>query len=67
MSKTTMVGSDVYVRHTDKDGTSFVQHHRAWDVDRFLKLLAKAALEAGGKAEAITEEQFRRVKWKKKR
>lgn len=67
MSKT-LVGQDVYVRHTDKHGKSYAQAHRAWDVDKFLKSLAAAAAKEGGdsRAEAITEEQYRRTKWRKK-
>lgn len=64
MKASVMVAVDVYVKHTDKDGRSFVQVHRAWDRDLFLQSLAKAAVEAGGKAkaEAITEQQYERAR-----
>lgn len=27
---------EIYVRHTSKDGSSYVQEHRVWDADRFM-------------------------------
>lgn len=49
---------DLCMRHTSEDGTSYVQKHRVWDADRFIDARRKAAIEAGGKAEPITEEQY---------
>lgn len=64
----TLVGVDVYVRHTDINGRSHVEHHRAWDRDLFLKSLARAAAGVGGeaKAEALTEEQYQRARRKQR-
>jgi hypothetical protein len=36
MSAATLVGRDLYLRHTDTNGRSNVQLHRVWDVERFL-------------------------------
>ena len=33
---TTPHGRDLYMRHTDTDGRSFVQLHRVWDAERFV-------------------------------
>jgi hypothetical protein len=36
MSEPSMVGSDLYLRHTSTSGDVDVRLHRVWDVDRFL-------------------------------
>lgn len=56
-----VVHEDCFVRHTDKDGNTHVQHHRVWNRDRFAQALARAAAQVGGKAraEVITEGQYR--------
>lgn len=55
---------DIFVRHTGKEGNSFVQQHRVWDADRFLNARQADAIKAGGKAKAeqITQEQFAKEK-----
>ncbi|OWG18286.1 hypothetical protein KDK82_1765 [Delftia sp. K82] len=52
---------DIYVRHTGKEGNSYVNQHRVWDADRFIAAQQAEAAKAGGKAKAeqITEEQYR--------
>ena len=59
-------GRDIYIRHIDKAGNSYVQQHRVWDVDRFITSQMEAALKEGGKAmvQQITEDQFRRERSK---
>lgn len=54
-----MICETIFLRHTDKEGKSYVHEHRVWDRDLFLKSTAAAALKAGGKAEAITEQDFK--------
>ena len=51
---------DIYVRHTDKDGKSYVSEHRVWDADLFMATHQTEAQKEGGKASAvqITKEQF---------
>lgn len=60
------VGLDIYLRHTDEKGNSYVQCHRAWDKDKFLTSQMDAALKVGGKAfvQQITEEQYRKERTK---
>ncbi len=57
---TTTSARDVYARHTDKSGHSYVQTHRVWDAQRFFKARSSDAAKEGGKArcEQITQEQF---------
>jgi hypothetical protein len=57
---TTFNPRDIFVRHTGKEGNSFVQQHRVWNADRFLEARKADAIKAGGKAKAeqITQEQF---------
>lgn len=51
---------EIYVRHTSKDGSSYVQEHRVWDAERFMSARQDEAQKAGGKAAAqqLTREQF---------
>ena len=53
---------DVYARHTDKSGKSYVTSHRVWNAERFFSARAAEAAKEGGKArcEQITEEQYRK-------
>lgn len=54
------VGRDIYMRHTSKEGDSYVQQHRVWDANRFVLSQTEAALKVGGKAfvQQITREQY---------
>jgi hypothetical protein len=54
------IGRDMFLKHTDKDGNSYVQQHRAWDPDRFITSQLEAALKVGGKAcvQQLTREQY---------
>ena len=64
------MGRDIYMRHTNTDGKSFVQTHRVWDADRFVASQQQAASKLNAdvksdaprkaKAEQITHEQFNR-------
>ena len=51
---------DVYLRHTDKDGRSYVREHRVWDADKFIASQLGHALKEGGKAfvQQLTREQY---------
>lgn len=64
MSTELMIGRDIYMRHTDKDGKSYVQEHRVWNADRFVEAQLDEALKLGGKAmvQQITHEQYLRAK-----
>ncbi|MDR0215942.1 MAG: hypothetical protein LBJ15_18365 [Comamonas sp.] len=55
---------EIYVRHTSKDGSSYVQEHRVWDAERFMRARQDEAQQAGGKAAAqqLTLEQFQAQK-----
>jgi hypothetical protein len=65
----TSFGRDMYVRHTNTDGRSYVHLHRVWSGSRFIlareteaaNLNAEALRKekpALAKAEQITEDQF---------
>jgi hypothetical protein len=36
-----LMGSDLYLKITDKNGKSHVQHHRVWDANRFVAAMQK--------------------------
>lgn len=60
----TLVGRDVYARHTGKDGGHYVACHRVWDADRSFAARTAEAVKAGGKSrcDQITEEQYLKEK-----
>lgn len=68
MTTGSLIGRDLYVRHTGTDGNSFVQCHRVWDGERFLAArvadAAKANADVKGdaprraKVECITRLQY---------
>lgn len=62
MEETGFLARDVYARHTNKEGKSYVAQHRVWDAARFFAARADEAAKEGGKAkcEQITEEQYRK-------
>ncbi len=41
----TIVGRDIYMRHTDTEGRSYVNEHRVWDAKKFVNSQAKAAAD----------------------
>lgn len=49
----------IWMRYTDKAGKSHAVEHRVWDKDIFLSARASDAQREGGKAEQITEAQYR--------
>lgn len=55
---------EIYVRHTSKDGSSYVQEHRVWDADRFMATRKDEVKQAGGHAvlQQLTREQFQAQK-----
>lgn len=74
MSQAALMGRDLYMRHTDGSGKSYVTCHRVWDADLFeaaqrqqaSKLALDAAEKTGKpgkhKAERITEDQYNQEK-----
>lgn len=51
MTKTPLLGRDIWVRHVLKDGKSYVQFHRVWDADLFLRTQGEEAAKTGGRVE----------------
>ena len=66
MEETGLSARDVYARHTNKEGKSYVARHRVWNADRFFAARADEATKEGGKAkcEQITEQQFNKERAK---
>lgn len=72
MSTAPMVGYDLHLRHTDKEGRSHVQQHRVWDGARFMTAQQAAAANVNAdqpadaprkaRVEQITEDQYRKEK-----
>ena len=62
METNELVCYDMHLRHTDKDGKAWVQCHRVWDGERFVKAQLEAAARVGGHSAVhiITEEQYRK-------
>lgn len=48
-----MLGRDIYVKYTDKDGKSFTQYHRVWDIGIFMAARESEAKKNGGKVEQV--------------
>lgn len=69
-----MTTRDIWMRHTDVSGKSYVAEHRVWDAGRFVAAQQRAAADLNAKqkndqprlakAEQITEEQYRKEKTK---
>lgn len=51
----TMFGRDIWIKYTQKDGTSYVSYHRAWDADRLVKSRNSEMAKLGGKAELTSK------------
>ena len=51
-----------YLRHFDKEGRAHVQEHSCWHMSKFLAAAQKAAVEAGGRVEQITQAEFQASK-----
>lgn len=51
---------EIYVRHTSKAGSSYVQQHRVWDADRFMAARRSEVQKEGGKAavQQLSREQY---------
>lgn len=56
---------DLYLRHTNKKGASYVECHRVWDAALFLDQADKNARAEGGSICVIPEATYRKEKWKK--
>lgn len=69
-----MTTRDLWMRHTDVNGKSYVAEHRVWDAVRFVAARQQEAAMLNDKqtpgqprlaaAEQITEEQYRKEKTK---
>jgi hypothetical protein len=54
----TLTARDIYMRHTDKDGRSYVQEHRVWAAARFVESQRVAAAKVNGSAQQVTREIY---------
>lgn len=57
MTASNMNGSDLRLRHIDKDGKAHEQTHRVWDADTFLRTQQEAARKEGGRVEVVIREK----------
>ena len=48
-----MLGRDIWVKYTDKDGKSHVSHHVAWDIGLFMETRKAEAAKEGGQVEQV--------------
>jgi hypothetical protein len=55
-----MVGRDIWVKYTPKQGDPHVAHHRVWDVGRFMAGLEAETLKTGTKAELVVKPSLRK-------
>lgn len=60
--ETPLMGLDVFMRHTAKDGSAYVMHHRVWNRAVFLAVRADEAAKAGGSCQQITQDQYQTEK-----
>ena len=56
---TELMGRDIWVKYTDKNGKSFVKDHCCWDVGLFLEAQQKQAAKEGGKVEQVLRPPFK--------
>lgn len=49
----TMMGKDIWVKYTTKDGKSHVAYHRVWDIGRFMIAKQAEMEKLSGKAEQV--------------
>ncbi len=55
----------VYMKYTDKKGSSSVQSHQVWDKGRFLAARAAEAEKEGGSAVEVDSGTYREANWRK--
>lgn len=48
-----MMGKDIWVKYTTKDGKHHVAYHRVWDIGRFMIAKQAEMEKLGGKAEQV--------------
>lgn len=48
-----------FLRHLDKEGKSYIQEHTCWNTDLFIASQSKAAIDAGGNVQVVTEAEYR--------
>jgi hypothetical protein len=48
----------VFLKTTDKEGRETFTTHNCWNADLFVKTCHQSAVDAGGRAEQITEEDY---------
>ena len=60
-----MESRDIYLRHTDKKGKSWVQQHRVWDAALFMQSQDADARKESGSVELATESDYAAQRAKK--
>ena len=55
----------IYMKYTDKNGSSRVLSHQVWDKSRFLAARAAEAEKEGGTAVEVDSSTYRAANWKK--
>ena len=53
MDDGSIIVRDVWIRYTDRNGSSFTQMHRVWDIGRFMAARSAEAVKQGGKVEQV--------------
>lgn len=48
-----MLGMDIWVRYTDREGRVHTSYHRVWDVGVFMAKREEEASKNGGKVEQV--------------
>lgn len=56
----------VYLRHVDKQGSSYVEQHSCWNTGRFISHASDAALKEGGRVEVADQAAYQAARWPKK-
>lgn len=57
-----MMGRDVWIKTTPKDGTPVTSYHRVWDIGLFMAAREKDAAKEGGKVEQTLRPPHRNAK-----
>lgn len=56
----------VYMKYTDKNGSSSVQSHQCWDKDIFLATRKADWVKEGGAAVEVDSQTYREANWSKR-
>lgn len=57
-----MMGRDIWVKTTPKDGKPMTNYHRVWDIGRFMEAQEKEAAKSGAKVEQTLRPPHRNTK-----